>query len=923
MSDLNALNLEPGALIGGYTLVSRLGAGAMGSVWRVNDGGGQEYAMKILRDSLSEEGVDDGDGEALRERLTARERLRREAMALKRVNHPGVCGIVDMELDDSVAFIVTELIEGRNLRDDVKANGRYTGDDLERLARKLIEAVKAVHAAGIVHRDLKPTNVMVAASGPIIVDFGIAMSGGESHVTRTGLVMGTPGFIAPEIIDGAESDEMTDWWSLASVLAFAATGAPVFGTKPMMAVLERAAAGNANLTGLPAGTMAAFRAALHPDRRRRCTPDQLLHAIMMDALDPFAWRDAAAESGEMGVVRPFDGSGADNPRLLWRRAQRRAAGVGGRMARGFAGEAADGFAGGIVGGGEAAASTDGVGTPPAPPSPRATTVVSGNAPSGSLSSVPPMPPVAGRPVPPMPPAPPTAVELSTDAPSQVMELLPMGVLSGGVPTDDASDDASTDAASTAVSASTEPSASTSVTESTAMLSPGESTTVLPPAAMPADATAADRGARIVRNSRNVPAAAGSAGMPAAAVASPSDGTTVIAAPVTPPGRVPSFLVGEDESDAATTAGAAERTDERTASAERADQVVRPADARGEAAPTSGEWSQSPLFDQPTADGRPPAFLMDGNERSDDVPDDDALTQVGGEPVDDGPASRPVRHASGTAASGADDGADDDDRSRSRRGWFGRRLDDADYHDSYGSADSYDQYGDADDADAATRRARYLSAGSGVVMLLLVPLALVAASVPLAAVLAAGALLWALFTFGFSVDARLSREERRGGRTSSDGLVQAASLPWHLLRAAGAAAACTLALGVFMVVVSALAALVFDLPTSNVTFGPSWLTLPMVADVPLSVGGIMSAASMAVGWLTATFSHRTSAARLGAGALAGSARNGGPSGGSADGSPTSTRTMILAAVWLAVTLASLTAMGLGAPIDWWPFAGESW
>ena len=82
---------------------------------------------------------------------------------------------------------------------------------------------------------------MVSAAGPVLVDFGIAMGEGESHVTRTGLVMGTPGFIAPEIIDGAESDDATDWWSVASVLAFAATGAPVFGTKPMMAVLEREA----------------------------------------------------------------------------------------------------------------------------------------------------------------------------------------------------------------------------------------------------------------------------------------------------------------------------------------------------------------------------------------------------------------------------------------------------------------------------------------------------------------------------------------------------------------------------------------------------------------------------------------------------------------------------------------------------------
>ena len=309
MSDLNALNLESGEVVGGYTLISRLGSGAMGSVWRVRDDGGTTYAMKILRDSLTDESVA-GSGSAstalhdpdLKPDVTPRERLRREAMALKKINHPGVCGIVDMELDDTLAFIVTELIEGKNLKDDVAANGRYVGDDLERLARKLIEATKAVHAAGIVHRDIKPTNVMVSAAGPVLVDFGIAMGEGESHVTRTGLVMGTPGFIAPEIIDGAESDDATDWWSVASVLAFAATGAPVFGTKPMMAVLEREASGNANLSGLPAGTLAAFRSALDPDRRDRCTPDQLLNAIALDALNPNAWQGEQAGPFAAGAV---------------------------------------------------------------------------------------------------------------------------------------------------------------------------------------------------------------------------------------------------------------------------------------------------------------------------------------------------------------------------------------------------------------------------------------------------------------------------------------------------------------------------------------------------------------------------------------------------------------------------------------------
>ena len=323
MSDLEGLDLKPGRLVGGYTLIEPLGGGAMGSVWRARDGGGQDYAMKILRESLEEESQVSSDNSDERDRASARERLRREALALQRIRHPGVCRIVDMELDDALAFIVTELIEGRNLRDDVAVNGPYQGDDLERLARKLTDAVAAVHQAGIVHRDIKPTNVMISVSGPVLVDFGIAMGQGQSHVTRTGLVMGTPGFIAPEIIDGAEADQETDWWSTAAVLAYAATGRAVFGDKPMMAVLEREASGNADLSGLPVGTMRALRSALSPDRSARCTPQELLEAISRDAMDPQAWQQGEQDDkGSQETMRPFGGGSsgaegqADSPTMV-------------------------------------------------------------------------------------------------------------------------------------------------------------------------------------------------------------------------------------------------------------------------------------------------------------------------------------------------------------------------------------------------------------------------------------------------------------------------------------------------------------------------------------------------------------------------------------------------------------------------------
>ncbi|MCI1935604.1 MAG: protein kinase [Bifidobacteriaceae bacterium] len=329
MSDsISALNLEAGQVVGGYTLVSRLGGGAMGTVWTVRDDAGQLFAMKILRDSLSEENeLASHNSDERREEMTARERLRREALALSRVRHPGVASIVDMELDDALAFIVTERIDGDNLHDDVAKNGPYTGEDLELLTEKLSSAVEAVHQAGIIHRDIKPTNVMISATGPVLVDFGIAMGEGENHVTRTGLVMGTPGFIAPEVIEGAESDEETDWWSTASVLAFAATGKPVFGVKPIMAVLEREASGNADLSGLPARTRQAFQQALSPDRSQRITHRQLLQVLQQESLDSTfggagtgggsgnapGTADAigGAASGAAAVMHPFEAKAAN------------------------------------------------------------------------------------------------------------------------------------------------------------------------------------------------------------------------------------------------------------------------------------------------------------------------------------------------------------------------------------------------------------------------------------------------------------------------------------------------------------------------------------------------------------------------------------------------------------------------------------
>src|SRR5690606_18315277 len=192
-----------------------------------------------------------------------RQRLRREVAALQRLRHPAVAQVLDAEFEGPHAFVVTELIEGLTLEEEVDARGPLDVADLFSLADQLADALESVHAAGVVHRDLKPSNVMVTGDGPSLIDFGIAQSPEDARTTMTGFVMGTPGYIAPELLDGGDPVPETDWWSWAALLAFAATGRSPFGVRPTDLVLRRSREGRADLVGVPARTGRALAGALH------------------------------------------------------------------------------------------------------------------------------------------------------------------------------------------------------------------------------------------------------------------------------------------------------------------------------------------------------------------------------------------------------------------------------------------------------------------------------------------------------------------------------------------------------------------------------------------------------------------------------------------------------------------------------------
>ena len=277
---MERMGATPGTELGGYRVLAPLGQGGMGTVYRAVDGDGVVVALKVLHPHLG------ADPEA-------RRRLTREVANLQRVRHPGVARVLDAEIDSTEAFLVTELVAGQDLAARVRATGPLDPAALAALAADLHAALAAVHAAEVLHRDLTPGNVMVTDHGAVLIDFGIAQAAEDARVTSTGLVAGTPGYLAPELLAGAEPDEASDWWGWAAVLAFAATGRPPFGTRPLAAVVARVHTAQVDLAGLDPRTAQALRTALAVEPDERGAPRDVVAALRGVADRPLAAQAAA------------------------------------------------------------------------------------------------------------------------------------------------------------------------------------------------------------------------------------------------------------------------------------------------------------------------------------------------------------------------------------------------------------------------------------------------------------------------------------------------------------------------------------------------------------------------------------------------------------------------------------------------------
>jgi predicted Ser/Thr protein kinase len=255
-----------GQRIGRYRLIQPLGEGGMGVVYLALDPNGRAVAIKVLREHIAH------DSEA-------RTRLRREVETLARVQDARVAAILDADTEGPRPFIVTRYIPGPPLDVVVSENGPVRGEALLRLGHGLWEALNAIHRAGVIHRDLKPANVLLLDGDPVVIDFGIAHVADDIRLTMTGLVMGTPGYLSPEVVEGAPVTEATDWWGWAATLAFAASGAPPFGRGPMDVVLDRVRRGQAELSGVDQRLVPLLRAALSPIPAGRPHAQEVVQAL--------------------------------------------------------------------------------------------------------------------------------------------------------------------------------------------------------------------------------------------------------------------------------------------------------------------------------------------------------------------------------------------------------------------------------------------------------------------------------------------------------------------------------------------------------------------------------------------------------------------------------------------------------------------
>ncbi|MBY8868453.1 serine/threonine-protein kinase [Streptomyces sennicomposti] len=244
--------------IGAYRLLARLGAGGMGQVYLARSDRGRTVAVKLVRRELAQQ-------------EEFRARFRQEVRAARRVGGHWTAPVLDADTEAEVPWVATGYVAGPSLQRVVgHDHGALPERSVRVLAAGLAGALQDIHAAGLVHRDLKPSNVLVTIDGPRVIDFGIARAletVTDGGLTRTGALVGSPGFMAPEQVRGDRVTPACDVFCLGSVLAYAATGALPFGgaDSGVHALMYRIAEDEPDLSALPEGIADLVRDCLRKD----------------------------------------------------------------------------------------------------------------------------------------------------------------------------------------------------------------------------------------------------------------------------------------------------------------------------------------------------------------------------------------------------------------------------------------------------------------------------------------------------------------------------------------------------------------------------------------------------------------------------------------------------------------------------------
>ncbi|GGP42972.1 protein kinase domain-containing protein [Streptomyces melanogenes] len=272
--------------LGGIRLLGGLGAGGMGQVYLGRTPGGRLVAVKTVHEHLADD-------------PHYRERFRREAAAARAVTGAHTAPVLDADPDSPVPWLATAFLPGVALGRAVAAGGALRSSAVRALGAALAEALTGIHAAGLVHRDLKPSNVLVTADGPRVIDFGIARAVHRQALTETGAIIGTPGYLAPELIagDGPPATASADVFALGAVLAFAATGLGPFGTGTVAILLFRTVHEEPELSGVPRafGLRELVERCLDKDPEARPTVRTVLRALR-DPRPPLWWREEPVRS---------------------------------------------------------------------------------------------------------------------------------------------------------------------------------------------------------------------------------------------------------------------------------------------------------------------------------------------------------------------------------------------------------------------------------------------------------------------------------------------------------------------------------------------------------------------------------------------------------------------------------------------------